>query len=186
MSGAAVFWFSGLSGAGKSTVAEGAKKRLIADGYRVLTLDGDDVRRRLHKDLGFSEPEIKENNRLISELCARYRDQWDAILVPIISPYAVSRKRAGEFLGEGFYEIHFSAALDVVENRDAKGLYAKARRGEMDNLIGFSANSPYEPPENPDLTLDTGVMTPEDAIEILRDFIRQRTMAGIEPPQLNQ
>ena len=91
---AAVFWFTGLSGAGKTTIAEGVMRRLTEDGLRVLVLDGDDVRARLHRDLGFTEADIKENNALLVELCHTHRADHDAILVPIISPYACSRHAA--------------------------------------------------------------------------------------------
>jgi len=181
MIAANVFWFTGLSGAGKTTVAEGVQECLCKKGYRVVILDGDDVRTRLHRKLGFSPSEIKENNALIAEMCLKYRDTRDVILVPIISPYTESRHKAKAVISPGFYEIYFCAGLDVVSSRDPKGLYEKARRGEMDNLIGFSENSPYEPPENPDLVIDSGKLSPEQAINHLCDFIYAKTQQGKTP-----
>lgn len=170
MSAGLVFWFTGLSGAGKSTVAEGTRELIEADGASVLVLDGDDVRERLHRHLGFTEPEIKENNALIAELCRQFRAEHDVILVPIISPYEISRRNSRDRLSPGFFEIYFKAGVDVVAERDPKGLYAKARRGEIDNMIGFSPSAPYEEPKNPDLVLDTASLTPEDSIERLYAF----------------
>ena len=171
MSGAPVFWFTGLSGAGKTTVAEAVKEWLEKQGYSVLILDGDDVRNRLHKHLDFNERDIKENNFLICGLCLQYREEHDVILVPIISPYAQSRRRARDRLGEGFYEIFFNARLAIVAERDTKGLYAKAGRGEMDNMIGISSSTPYQPPTNPDLVIDTAAQSPASAITAFREFV---------------
>jgi adenylyl-sulfate kinase len=170
MSSAPVFWFTGLSGSGKTTVAEAAKERLKEQGYSVLILDGDDVRNRLHRHLDFNEEDIKENNSLICGLCLQYREEHDIILVPIISPYAESRRRARHRLGEEFYEIFFNARLDVVAKRDTKGLYAKAGRGEMDNMIGISPSTPYQPPTNPDLVIDTATQSPASAIAAFEKF----------------
>ncbi|NQU61390.1 MAG: adenylyl-sulfate kinase [Rhodospirillales bacterium] len=169
-----VIWFTGLSGAGKSTIADGVREQLTKDGLDVLTLDGDDVRRRFHRHLGFSEPEVKENNMLIAEICAEQRGLYDVILVPIISPYGESRRDAREKLGPGFFEIFCNADLDTVVGRDVKGLYAKAAGGEMDGMIGFSSGSVYEPPQSPDLELDTAHQSPEDAVGTLYAFIRSR------------
>jgi len=175
MKASPVFWFTGLSGAGKTTTAEGVKKRLEEDNFTVLILDGDDVRNRLHRNLGFSKEEIKENNALISGLCAKHHHDYDVVMVPIISPYADSRARAREELGNNFFEIYFSASLNIVTARDTKGLYEKARNGEMDNLIGFSDSSPYEPPDNPDLVIDSGTLSPEEAIIRLYNFILNKS-----------
>ena len=116
---ALVFWFTGLSGSGKSSVAAAVRDRLCADGAKVLILDGDDVRARIHRHLGFSEADIRENNRLIAGLCDESRADYDVILVPIISPYAESRAAARAALAPGFYEIYCTAGLDIVARRDA-------------------------------------------------------------------
>lgn len=174
---AQVYWFTGLSGAGKSTIAEGVCRHLEEDGIRVLVLDGDDIRKRLHRHLGFSEAEIKENNALVAGLCRDSRRDHGVILVPIISPYAVSRRDAGAMLDSGFFEVYCKADLQVVLKRDIKGLYAKARNGEIDNMIGLSPEAPYEAPENPDLTLETDSEKPEASISRLYDFVRENLSA---------
>ncbi|MBU1128584.1 MAG: adenylyl-sulfate kinase [Candidatus Omnitrophica bacterium] len=166
-----VFWFTGLSGAGKTTIAEAAKRVLEDKGYKVLILDGDDVRARFHADLGFSEKDIKKNNFLISELCKSSREKYDIIMVPIISPYAESRRKAKDFLGDGFYEIFIDAGFECVVSRDVKGLYAMMANGEIDNMIGFSPESPYEAPKYPDLVISSGKRSQEDSVKEFLDFI---------------
>jgi len=168
---ALVCWFTGLSGAGKSSVAEGVLRQLADKRVQALILDGDVVREKMHCDLDFSPSGIVENNRRIAEYCAAIRDQYDVILVPIISPYRASRQHAREILKPRFFEIHCAANLGTVSQRDVKGLYEKARKGEMTNLIGYSPESPYEPPLSPDLTLDTGSESPEQSIRKLACFI---------------
>lgn len=168
---APVFWFTGLSGSGKTTVAEGVKALLERDGHSVLVLDGDQVRNRLHTDLGFSKDEILENNLRIASLCQARRTEHDVVLVPIISPYRVSREAARNFLRRDFHEIFFSADLQCVMSRDPKGLYAKARRNEIRDLIGFSAGSPYEAPARPDFVVDTQTQEVRRSVEDLYRFI---------------
>lgn len=171
MSEGLVFWFTGLSGAGKTTLAESVRDHLNGNDVKTTILDGDDVRNRLHKHLGFSEAEIKENNALIAGLCADERQVVDVVLVPIISPYLESRAMARDRLSPGFFEIHIRADIAELEKRDTKGLYAKARNGEMDNLIGYSPESPYEPPTSPDLVIDTGQAHVAEAVSRLSNFI---------------
>jgi adenylyl-sulfate kinase len=168
---AGVFWFTGLSGAGKTTVAERLKPMLESLGYSVLVLDGDDIRARLHRHLGFTEPEILENNRLIAEHCREVRGDFDVILVPIISPYAVSRKHARDLLGEGFYEVYFDANLETVMARDVKGLYAKARRNELGNLIGYSPKMVYDRPQNSDFVVHSGSESVEESTRRFGNFV---------------
>lgn len=179
MSGeASVFWFTGLSGAGKSTICEAARRRVEQHGWRVLIVDGDDVRRRLHRDLGFTPDDIRENNALIVELCARLRRECDAIFVSIISPFRESRRLARELLGIGFFEIYCDAGIDAVAARDVKGLYAKAARNEITNLIGVSAGVPYEPPAAADLVLHTDHDRPERSIEAFVTFALEALQAA--------
>ncbi len=169
-----VFWFTGLSGSGKSSVADGAARRLRRDGYSVAVLDGDDVRRRVHPRLGFSKEDIKENNARIVELCRDTRHRHDAILVPIISPFAESRADARAKLAPGFFEVYLDADLDCVKARDTKGLYARAESNAIDNLIGVAPDVPYEPPERPDLVLRSGAEPVERSIADFHAFAAAR------------
>ena len=171
---APVLWFTGLSGSGKTTVAESLKRRLEKCGNRVLVLDGDQVRDRLHRHLDFSVEGIKENNALIAGLCQRLRRDCDVILVPIISPFAVSRRHARETLGAGFYEVYFEVDLATVSARDPKGLYGKARRNEITNMIGVSPQVPYEPPDSADLVVHSSTETAEQSVSNVLDFVLER------------
>ena len=166
-----IFWFTGLSGVGKTTLANQARERLKTEGFKVSILDGDDIRNRLNQHLGFSEPDVKENNDLIAGLCESERKLADIVLVPIISPYAESRERARQQLFPGFFNVHLFAKISILEERDTKGFYAKVRNGKMDNLIGYSPSAPYEPPETSDLVIDTGVVSVDEALNQLINFI---------------
>mgnify|MGYP002527925292 CR=1 FL=1 len=148
--GCPVFWFSGLSGAGKTTVAEAVSADLKSRGLTVVIFDGDDVRRNRKSPLGFSRRHVLINNAEMAALCRAGRGRADAILVPIISPYRLGRARARAVIGHGFHEIYFSADQQCVAARDAKGLYAQAARGPIPPMIGFSHASPYAPPPTPD------------------------------------
>ena len=174
MSRAAIFWFTGLSGSGKTTVATAIKSQLEHRGLSVLLLDGDHVRENLNTNLGFTEHDIKQNNLSIAKLCKRYREIHDIILVSVISPYKSSRKMAREILGKDFYEIYFSADLATVSERDVKGLYAKAKNGEIDNLIGYSPGNVYQPPEDADYIVNSGVESMIESVEALHSFITER------------
>lgn len=166
-----VFWFTGLSGSGKTTVATAVKELLVAAGHAVLLLDGDDVRKRLHVHLGFSEADIKKNNRLIAGLCREALSRYDVIMAPIISPYRISRAEARQLLGKRFFEIFFAADLETVMQRDVKGLYKLARENKLHNLIGYSPSNVYEPPESPDLIIDSQIETIEGSTDKLHGFI---------------
>jgi adenylyl-sulfate kinase len=168
---ALVFWFTGLSGSGKSTIANAVSESLIKQGYKVLILDGDYVRTHLHVNLGFSRADIMKNNALIAELCQKYRSEYNVILVPIISPYRVSRSLAKEALSPGFYEVYVSANLETVMKRDVKGLYAKAQRGEIPDMIGFSPESLYEPPLQPDHVVQSGAEAIAASQEAMERFV---------------
>lgn len=168
---ASIFWLTGLSGSGKTTLALAAKKALVDAGFRVLVLDGDEVRARHPETLGFNEEDIKRNNEIVAAICENERAKFDVILVPIISPLRSSRRRARERLANEFYEIHCSASIDCLQKRDVKGLYAKARRGEISDLIGFRGGVTYEAPIDPDLTLNTCDEVPEHSAGMLVQFI---------------
>ena len=150
-----VAWFTGLSGSGKSAIAERAAEILRAEGRSVKILDGDAVRSVTHRHLGFSPEDIRENNRLVSLLCLESLPEFDVVLVPIISPFRDSREAARRLLGEAYAEVYVKASLQEVMKRDPKGLYTAVREGELTGFIGVDENVPYEPPESADLVLDT-------------------------------
>jgi bifunctional enzyme CysN/CysC len=157
-----VVWFTGLSGAGKSTIADLTEQRLHATGRHTFVLDGDNVRHGLNADLGFTDADRVENIRRVAEVAGLMVDAGLVVLVSFISPFRAERALARGILAEDeFCEVYVDTPLTVAEQRDPKGLYAKARRGELPNFTGI--DSPYEPPEHPELRLDTTTLTPEEA-----------------------
>ena len=160
-----------MSGAGKSTLAERAVEQLTAAGLGATIIDGDDVRRTHTRHLGFSREHVGENNALIADLCQQRRSLYDVIFVPVIAPYDEHRKRSRRTLEPGIFFVHVHAALDTLEERDTKGLYKKAREGEIDNLIGVSSTAPYQEPLDADLRIDTGRDTLDDCTAALLDFV---------------
>ena len=159
-----VLWFTGLSGAGKSTIANLVEKKLLALGRHSYLLDGDNVRHGLNKDLGFTEADRVENIRRVAEVAALMVDAGLIVITAFISPFRAERALARGLLVEGeFIEIHVDTPLSVAEGRDVKGLYGKARRGELANFTGI--DSPYEAPEAPELRVDTTELSPEQAAE---------------------
>ncbi len=165
-------WFTGLSGAGKSTVANLVEKRLHAMGYHTYILDGDNVRHGLNKDLGFTAEDRVENIRRIAEVGRLMVDAGMIVLTAFISPFRAERRMARGLVETGeFVEVFVNAPLGVAEQRDPKGLYKKARRGEIKNFTGV--DSPYEPPEAPEIVLDTATLGPEDAAERVIAVLRR-------------
>ncbi|MBB6251173.1 sulfate adenylyltransferase subunit CysN [Nitrospirillum iridis] len=157
-----VLWFTGLSGAGKSTIANLVEKKLHAHGRHTMLLDGDNVRQGLNRNLGFTDADRVENVRRVAEVSKLMVDAGLIVLVSFISPYRAERRMARELLGPGeFLEVFVDTPLSVAEGRDVKGLYAKARAGKLPNFTGI--DSPYEPPESPDVRIDTQAMTAEQA-----------------------
>ncbi|MEM9746644.1 MAG: sulfate adenylyltransferase subunit CysN [Actinomycetota bacterium] len=170
---AGVVWFTGLSGAGKSTVANIVEQKLHAAGVRTYLLDGDNVRHGLNRDLGFTDVDRVENIRRVSEVAGLMVDAGLVVLASFISPVRAERRLARERVDDGeFLEVHVHAPLDVAESRDPKGLYAKARRGELANFTGI--DSPYELPESPEVALDTSTMTAEEAADVVVAELRSR------------
>eukprot|EP00752_Nemacystus_decipiens_P018710 g16774.t1 len=149
-----VLWLTGLSGSGKSTVANALDVKLTAEGRHTYILDGDNVRHGLNSGLGFSAEDRRENVRRVAEVARLMVDLGIIVLVPVISPYRHDRDRArGRFnIGE-FVEVHVSTSLKTCEERDPKDLYKKARAGEITNMTGVAADAPYEAPENPEIDL---------------------------------
>jgi bifunctional enzyme CysN/CysC len=161
-------WFTGLSGSGKSTIANLAEKRLVATGHHTYILDGDNVRHGLNRDLGFTEEDRVENIRRVAEVAKLMVDAGLIVLVSFISPFRSERRMARELFKAGeFIEVHVDTPLEVAEQRDVKGLYAKARAGEIPNFTGIS--SPYEAPEHAELVLDTTAESPEQLAQRVVD-----------------
>ncbi len=169
---ARVLWFTGLSGAGKSTIANMVEKRLHAEGHLTYLLDGDNIRHGLNRDLGFTDADRVENIRRVAEVAKLMADAGLIVLVSFISPFRSERLMARERMSEGeFVEIFIDTPLAEAEKRDVKGLYAKARRGEIKHFTGIS--SPYEAPENPEIRIDTATTSPEAAAaDIARYLVR--------------
>jgi bifunctional enzyme CysN/CysC len=173
----AVLWFTGLSGAGKSTIANLVEKKLHALGRHTYLLDGDNVRHGLNKDLGFTEADRVENIRRVAEVARLMADAGLIVMTAFISPFRAERQLARSLLAEGeFVEIHVDTPLEVAEERDVKGLYRKARRGELRNFTGI--DSPYEPPEAPELRLNTVHSTPEQAADAVIAKLRELGFIG--------
>jgi bifunctional enzyme CysN/CysC len=170
---ACVVWFTGLSGSGKSTLAREVERRLAGRGRLVYVLDGDNVRHGLCSDLGFSDADRAENIRRIAEVAALLVDAGLIVLTAFISPFRADRAHARRVIGDGrFIEVHVDAPLAECESRDPKGLYAKARRGEIREFTGL--DSPYEPPENAEITLKTATTGVGDAAARVVDLLAAR------------
>ena len=168
---ACTLWFTGLSGSGKSTLANAVEKRLHALGRHTMLLDGDNVRLGLNRNLGFTEADRIENIRRIAEVAKLMNDAGLIVLTSFISPFAQDRRRAAEIIGrDSFVEVYVSTPLEECERRDVKGLYAKARAGELVNFTGIS--SPYEEPEHPDIQVDTCVEPLEQSAGRIVDFLQ--------------
>ncbi len=173
-----VLWMTGLPGSGKSTLAGIVKRRLEEDyGRYVEVLDGDEVRRGLSSDLGLSREDREEHARRVSYLAKVLSRNGVISIVALISPYESSRERAKELIGaDSFVEVYVRASLAICEKRDPKGLYAKARKGEISNMTGIQ--DPYEPPSFPDLIIDTEDVIPETSAAILIDGVSSRLGAA--------
>jgi bifunctional enzyme CysN/CysC len=178
---AAVLWFTGLSGAGKSTIANLVEKRLFALGRHSVLLDGDNIRHGLNRDLGFTDTDRVENIRRVGEVARLMADAGLIVLVSFISPFRSERRMARDLLPPGeFLEVHIDTPLAVDEKRDVKGLYKKARRGEIPHFTGIS--SPYEEPENPELHIDTTSLSSEQAAEKIVEALTERGL--LQSPSL--
>jgi bifunctional enzyme CysN/CysC len=170
---ACALWLTGVSAAGKSTVANALEKRLLALGRHTYLLDGDNVRQGLTKDLGFSDADRVENIRRVAEVVKLMVDAGLIVVSAFISPFRAERRLARELLEPGeFFEIFIDTPLAEAEKRDPKGLYKRARRGELRNFTGI--DSPYEAPEHPDIRIRTMELSPEEAAEtILAHLVKQ-------------
>jgi bifunctional enzyme CysN/CysC len=169
----AVLWFTGLSGAGKSTIANLVEKKLAARGRHTFLLDGDNVRHGLNRDLGFTEADRIENIRRVGEVAKLMADAGLIVLTAFISPFRAERHMVRRMLPEGeFIEVFVDTPLEEAEKRDVKGLYRKARAGELKNFTGI--DSPYEPPENAEIHVDTTKMTAEEAADFIVEKLVSR------------
>jgi bifunctional enzyme CysN/CysC len=173
-----VLWFTGLSGAGKSTLAIALEEALFQRGYQVYVLDGDNVRAGLTADLGFSHEDRTENIRRVGEVAALFASAGIICISAFISPYRADRAIARRAAGSRFSEVYVKADLATCETRDPKGLYKKARRGEIDDFTGVA--SPYEAPDSPELVIDTQYHAPSECIDSLLAYVdaRYRLEAG--------
>ncbi|WP_418135345.1 sulfate adenylyltransferase subunit CysN [Oceanimonas smirnovii] len=173
----AVLWFTGLSGAGKSTIANLVEKKLHALGNHTYLLDGDNVRHGLNKDLGFTDADRVENIRRVAEVSKLMVDAGLLVMTAFISPFRAERRLAREMLEEGeFIEVHVDTPLNVAEERDVKGLYKKARRGELKNFTGI--DSAYEQPENPEIRLDTAALSADEAADAVIELLTEKGIIG--------
>jgi bifunctional enzyme CysN/CysC len=164
-----VLWFTGLSGAGKSTIAMAVEQELFRRGYQTYVLDGDNVRRGLNSNLSFSPEDRAENIRRVGEVAGLFADSGQIVVTAFISPYRSDRQRARAAAKDGFHEIYIKASLETCEKRDPKGLYRRARSGEIAEFTGVTA--PYETPESPELTIDTDRLTVEEGVAAVLDYV---------------
>lgn len=174
-----VLWFTGLSGSGKSTLAREVEKRLYLAGHHSYVLDGDNIRFGLNRNLGFSPEDRTENIRRIGEVAKLFADAGIIVLTAFISPYRADREVARDLMAEGeFIEIFVRCTVAECEKRDVKGLYKKARAGEIKEFTGISA--PYEEPLKPELIVDTAQLSLEDAADLVIDYLKAQEIIGSE------
>jgi adenylylsulfate kinase len=173
-----LLWFTGLSGAGKSTLAHALEESLYQMGYHTFVLDGDNVRHGLCGDLGFSNEDRVENIRRISEVAKLFVEAGVIVLTAFISPFRADRAKARNLVGADFFEIYCRCPLGICEERDVKGLYRRARAGEIKEFTGIS--SPYEEPDQPELVVETSGRSVEECVEQILNYLIQR---GIYSPK---
>ncbi|NOZ09537.1 MAG: adenylyl-sulfate kinase [Gammaproteobacteria bacterium] len=179
----AVLWFTGLSGSGKSTLAHAVEEQLYQLGCSTFVFDGDNVRHGLCNDLGFSEEDRKENIRRIGEMTNLFLQAGTIALTAFISPFRKDRERVRKLVGEkNFVEIYCRCPIHVCEKRDVKGLYRRARAGEIKDFTGIS--SPYEEPETPELTVESGEKTIEACVEKIVEMLVQRGVLTVETSEV--
>lgn len=165
-----VLWFTGLSGSGKSTLAAALEATLLGEGHAAFVLDGDNVRHGLNKDLGFTDADRVENIRRVAEVAKLMVDAGLIVITAFISPFRSERQMARGLVEDGeFIEVFVDTPLEVAEQRDVKGLYRKARRGDLKNFTGI--DSPYEPPEAPEIHIEAARCTVEQAADQVLDYL---------------
>jgi adenylyl-sulfate kinase len=170
-----ILWFTGLSGAGKSTIAGAVEQKLFEMGHHTYLLDGDNVRHGLNKDLGFSDEDRIENIRRIGETSKLFVDSGLIVLTAFISPFRSDRQLVRDLVNQyEFIEVHISTPIEVCEDRDPKGLYKKARAGQIKNFTGI--DSEYEQPESPEITVNTAELDIEQCANLVIDYLKQKQM----------
>ena len=175
--GSVILWFTGLSGAGKSTLAHAVEEQLHRAGCRTFVFDGDNVRHGLCSDLGFSAEDRVENIRRVGEMTKLFLEAGVIALTAFISPFRAVRERVRSLVPHGdFLEIYCRCPVEVCETRDVKGLYRRARAGEIKNFTGIS--SPYEEPDGPELVVDTGRLSLDESVALVMDLLRTRGIIG--------
>lgn len=168
-----LIWFTGLSGSGKSTMANALEKELFEKGFITYMLDGDNVRHCLNKDLGFSDEDREENIRRIGEVARLFVDSGCIVMTAFISPFKKERELAKSLLEENeFIEVFVDTPIEVCETRDPKGLYRKARKGEIKNFTGI--DSVYERPNNPDIVLDTSKVSVNEGLQLMMAYLHEK------------
>jgi pyruvate kinase len=190
---ASIIWFTGMSGAGKSTIANKLFEYLIRNKKKVKLIDGDVLRNSIHQNLDFTPESIKKNNILTTELCLSLQNDYDYILVAVITPYRISRQRTRNRLQDRYTEIYVKTSLNELCKRDVKGLYQKALNGKISNFIGISPETPFEEPENPDIILDTTIESEDESFSKITDHIfwtkkmkKRKIITTIGPTSLNK
>lgn len=179
-----ILWFTGLSGSGKSTLAQTLQTELFARGHQVMVLDGDNIRFGLNRDLGFSADDRSENIRRVGEVAALFAKAGFIVITAFISPYVEDRRRARNAAPEHFHTIYINADLETCEGRDVKGLYAKARAGEIQNFTGI--DDPFEPPEHADLTLETAQLSVEESTEKLVKYVEENLVKPVSEGRMQE
>ncbi|PLR94867.1 adenylyl-sulfate kinase [Bacillus sp. T33-2] len=173
--GSCVLWFTGLSGSGKSTIANAVSNELYRQGINEYVLDGDNIRHGLNRDLGFSEADRTENIRRIGEVAKLFVDSGKVVTTAFISPFSSDRAQVRELFEDGeFIEVYVNCPIEECERRDPKHLYEKARRGEIKDFTGI--DSPYEVPEHPEIIIDSHLLTVEEAVEKVFAYLRNKNI----------
>lgn len=165
------FWFTGLSGSGKTTIVEKTVQILKKTGKKVKVYDGDAIRAAINKHLTFTPEHIIENNKIIAGLCLKDKNKYDYIFVPLISPFHASRKLAKEIIGDYFFLIYVKTSLKEAMKRDPKGLYKRAISGQIANFIGIDPRVPFQPPRRANLVLNTEIESVQNSVKKLISFI---------------
>ena len=168
-----VLWFIGLSGSGKSTLANGLQAKLFENDFNAIVLDGDNTRLGINKDLGFSEKDRNENIRRVAEISKLFVETGHIVINAFISPFQINRIQARNIISDtDFLEIYIDSSISACENRDVKGLYKKARAGEINDFTGIS--SPFEAPVKPDIVVKTDEQTPDESIDYLFEQLKSK------------